>query len=546
MLLVVALMSVPGVGFAQNDTSETTTESSPSASAEGADTPALSKTGTTLWLFRSGNLTAGTVQAFRAGLREALQGSERRHLLSRDDFEDHLKRQTGAVPDCMKGLEPCVSPEATAFEAAGLESVVRLRLQGSPEGQNGRLTARYKLVDARGRVIRESTIRAADARKLAFNTIREIFDATGAVSIRTTPPGARVHIDGRTVGTTPLDTRLAIGTHSYRLTLDDYQPVEDAFEVTSSKSELVRHKLQPKPGQLVIEGAPEGAEVLVDGKKVGRVPDPVELAPGEHTVTVRADGYESMETTVEVAAGQTVRQSAPLERKNALLQSVDVDEIANNNYVIRLSYDQNIHGTTFRDARGFIDEREFEFLGFVDEDDMLTDELVKRTVAPPGVRLDFSYTGRHFGVVVMSLSYNGVSLDQEAMLDPSPTDSGDEQLATITALHRLQLRPFQITGRFFYENFAPMAELGTGISFQWVDATIQQSNEKLTLSQTEPYWTLGLGGQYFFTSNWFAMLRYSFQDYFNAGKGVEHVISLGIGGAFPNVFGFEPEPPEEL
>jgi hypothetical protein len=42
------------------------------------------------------------------------------------------------------------------------------------------------------------------------------------------------------------------------------------------------------------------------------------------------------------------------------------------------------------------------------------------------------------------------------------------------------------------------------------------------------------------------MLRYSAQFYFDDGLGTENVLSVGAGIALPNLFGFEPEPPEKL
>jgi hypothetical protein len=150
--------------------------------------------------------------------------------------------------------------------------------------------------------------------------------------------------------------------------------------------------------------------------------------------------------------------------------------------------------------------------------------------------------------VALSLSYHGVAQGRDAVLTDDPLN-GQRDEAAVTQVHRLHLRPLQLKGRLIFNNFVPTAEIGTGIAFQWVEAEFEDPNNNtrnLTLTQTEAYWTMGAGLEYYFSPNWFAMFRYSFQDYFNAGRGVEHMLSFGFGGAFANVFGIEPEPPEEL
>jgi opacity protein-like surface antigen len=479
---------------------------------------------------------------FRRGLSEALPNVESQHLLDRDAFKRHLQNQAASVPPCMKGLDACGSPKAAAFDAAGLENLVRLRLESTDDG----VKATYRLLDRRGRVAREGTVRADGPRQLGFAVVRAIFDATGSVSITTQPSGATVIVDGENVGTTPLDTRLSVGTHNYSIELEGYRTVEGGVEVTSSGSDPIRHDLEPMQGTLIVEGAPEGATVFVDGKEVGPASDELPIAPGNHTLKVTAKNYEPLQTTVSVEAGQTVTKTAALQRVNPLLQSVDADQIANNKYFFRLSYDQSIHRTTFRDSRGEVGGTTYEFLGFA-EGNQLPDELQKRTIGPPGLRVDLGYTGRNLGVVALSLSYHGVAQSRQAILTSDP--GGDSRVqATVNQVHRLHLRPLQLKGRLIFNNFVPTAEIGTGIAFQWVEAEFQQQNDtrNVTLTQTEAYWTMGAGLEYYFSPNWFAMFRYSFQDYFNAGRGVEHMLSFGFGGAFANVFGIEPEPPEEL
>lgn len=481
-------------------------------------------------------------EAFREALGRALAETERRHLLSRQDFETHLQGRSTALPECFEGVEPCISAQTLVFDQLGLTALVRIRARSSGD----RLEVTYRLVDRRDEVTKQATLEATDPEELAYRLVRELFDATGTVAIRSTPPGAAVRVDGESIGTAPIEARLPIGDHTYQLRHPDRRDVEGEFHLSTGESKTLEETLPQKPGRLVVQNAPEGAAVHVDGTERGAAGEPIELEPGAYEIAVRASGFEPHEERVEIDSGETLRRNIPLQSSSRLLQDIPADEIAVNRYIARLSYDHAIHPTSFRDARGHAAGREFEFEGFASNSGALPgDRVVKRTVAPFGVRADFGYTGRHFGVVLASLSYTAAQTDRSAYVEVS----GEERqrlVGTVTSLRRLQLRPLQVSYRYFYKNFVPKLELGTGMTFQWLTMEELPENSHVTLGQTEAFWNVGLTGQYFFDANWFGLLRYSLQDYFNAGKGVEHILSLGIGVAYPNLLGFEPEPPEQL
>lgn len=523
------------------------------AEARGAEAPSdrgeppagVSRKEVVLWTFRAAGVPAETVSKVHQGLEASLNGEGGRHLFGEKAFEAYVARQTAPLPRCLEGLEPCVSPQTLAFDALGLTLVIHVDIAREGGEQTGKFTAHYQLVDRRGEVSRESSVEAATARELAFELAGEIFDATASVSLSSTPDGAEVSIDGEPVGTTPLSYRLPVGKHHYVMKLADYRPAEGTFELDSSGNEVVEAELVELPGVLVFEDAPDGAEVFVDGQQRGLARERVELEPGSYKVEVRAKGFDSYRTQVDLSAGQVVRRSARLEKSHPLLKDIGTNAIAVNSYIGRLSYDHSLHKTTFRDARGELGGTNFEFLGFTEDNSPLAaKQNLRRFTDPNGLRLDFAYSWKNFGLVLMSLSYESTSLELPAVIDSSASDS--PVAVTVKEMSRLQLRPLQLRYRYFYKNVVPFAELGTGINIQWVDVEGKLLDKPVTLSNSEAFWTLGLGGSYYFTPNIFGMLRYSAQFYFDDGLGTEHVFSVGAGVALPNLFGFEPEPPEKL
>jgi hypothetical protein len=68
------------------------------------------------------------------------------------------------------------------------------------------------------------------------------------------------------------------------------------------------------PASLQVASRPGGAEVIVDGKPVGRTPLSMEMSPGTHEVRLSLPGFKGWATTVDVKPGVTTRVSGSLEQ----------------------------------------------------------------------------------------------------------------------------------------------------------------------------------------------------------------------------------------
>jgi ribosomal protein L40E len=115
----------------------------------------------------------------------------------------------------------------------------------------------------------------------------------GVVRITSDPTGARVAVDGRDRGRTPLAlSDLAPGRHQYELTRSGYRTLYGDFRITGQF------------GSIVVTTEPVGAEVLLDSVSRGPAPDGGltidRVAYGLHTVTARLDGYLDAIKTVDL------------------------------------------------------------------------------------------------------------------------------------------------------------------------------------------------------------------------------------------------------
>jgi len=165
--------------------------------------------------------------------------------------------------------------------------------------------------------------------------------AIGRLLVRSTPAGARVFVDDREYGQTPVAVRnLAPGAHRVRIARDGYATDERRVVITPSNlaqsmivvleppRDAASRNVQtptgvPAPsgadqrstGALVVDSRPAGARVFMDGELVGATPLALPtVRAGEHAIRLERDGYRGWSSSVRIVASERNRVTASLER----------------------------------------------------------------------------------------------------------------------------------------------------------------------------------------------------------------------------------------
>jgi serine/threonine-protein kinase len=159
----------------------------------------------------------------------------------------------------------------------------------------------------------------------------------GRILVRSTPAGARVAVDGKDYGRTPVAVReLTNGAHRVRVTHEGYIAAERRVTITASRpSQSLTIPLSREPeaaaargaapltppasqsfaGSLVVDSRPSGAKVYVDGRLAGTTPLAMaEVRAGEHAIRIEREGYRMWSSSVRVVAAEQNRVTASLER----------------------------------------------------------------------------------------------------------------------------------------------------------------------------------------------------------------------------------------
>ena len=110
--------------------------------------------------------------------------------------------------------------------------------------------------------------------------------------------GANVAINGSIVGRAPYTAQLQAGSYTITVSLPGYGDWSQSVIVNGPGQ--VNAVLSPMQAPLSVNANVQGADVYVNGNRIGRTPMTVQLAPGTYTVTVRATGYGDFNQTVQL------------------------------------------------------------------------------------------------------------------------------------------------------------------------------------------------------------------------------------------------------
>jgi PEGA domain len=130
--------------------------------------------------------------------------------------------------------------------------------------------------------------------------------APGSISISATVDGASVYLDGEPVGEAPVTREnVPAGRHRIRVESAGHEPFETEVRVRAGARENVEVSLARLAPSLRVESDVPGATVFLDRNYVGTAPvDIKDLSPGEHQLTVSADGYDMHAETVTIESGR--------------------------------------------------------------------------------------------------------------------------------------------------------------------------------------------------------------------------------------------------
>jgi len=125
----------------------------------------------------------------------------------------------------------------------------------------------------------------------------------GELRILSQPAGARVYIDDRELGATPVAvSELAAGEeHTVRLALDGYREVTRTLTIQEGENPALNMTLEPMWNWVTIQSRPRKAVVLIDNEPIGKTPiEEIRYRVGLHSIELNKSGYRPYREQFEV------------------------------------------------------------------------------------------------------------------------------------------------------------------------------------------------------------------------------------------------------
>lgn len=151
--------------------------------------------------------------------------------------------------------------------------------------------------------------------------IDAIISSQGTIRVESNVPDVTIRLDGRTLGTTPLDSTVPItaGTHTVTAERPGYETREETFDLAGGAERVIRFDMETDTaasndvlGQLHLR-LPRGPSVMhIDGEPVMLRSGRVTLPAGSHRLELEVAEREPYEAEVEIPAGDALDLAPPL------------------------------------------------------------------------------------------------------------------------------------------------------------------------------------------------------------------------------------------
>ena len=169
----------------------------------------------------------------------------------------------------------------------------------------------YK-VEAGGYISKSGTFTISSSDMTPINV--SLVSAMATVSVTCPTPAVSLYVDKKSVGTIPWTGSLKEGMHLIEVKKEGYRSQQRTINLSQQqKLDVAFNELAAIQGNLSVNYKPFGADVYIDGNKVGQSPRVFNgLLVGNHKVEIKKDGYGTDSKTVNILEGQTATLSGVL------------------------------------------------------------------------------------------------------------------------------------------------------------------------------------------------------------------------------------------
>ncbi len=190
-------------------------------------------------------------------------------------------------------------------------SNARVIIDGEPCGRTPLKIAlapgRHRLkLKKKGHNVYHDVIRVKKRGKTKINVVLESEDRFGVFSIKTSPSGASLYVNGQYYDVSPVRIKLREGEYRVKLRKKGYNDLIQKILVHKGRTNSFYYELEPVElyGTLALETVPRHSKVFIDDIYYDKSPLKVRLLSGKHTLRIKKKGYEVHRETIRIKSGK--------------------------------------------------------------------------------------------------------------------------------------------------------------------------------------------------------------------------------------------------
>jgi len=255
-------------------------------------------------------------------LREQLWKTGRFRVVDRNNMERIMKEQGFQLSDCtskecavkvgqLLGVEKMVTGNVTLLGKTYIISVQMTRVEsGEIEKMSSDRCSACELdqligsIDKVSAALAEAVGGVAAPPKPAPAKPAKVAPVLGSLEVSSDPVEAQVYLDGGQAGVSPVVVKeIKPGDHRLLLKKEGYAPQEIMVSVKPGLNSVEARLKQL--ATIRVQGAPDGAQILIDGRSVGTTPREVMVPAGTHRVELSLVGYQGYSQDFEAREGES-------------------------------------------------------------------------------------------------------------------------------------------------------------------------------------------------------------------------------------------------
>ena len=255
-------------------------------------------------------------------LREQLWKTGRFRVVDRNNMERILKEQGFQLQDCtskecavkigqMLGVEKMVTGNVTLLGKTYVISVQMTNVEtGEIEKMSSDRCPSCELDQLIGSIDKVSAAMAevvggvvAPPKPAPAKPVK-VVPVLGSLEVNSDPVETQVYLDGIQAGVSPVVLKdIKPGDHRLLLKKEGYAPQEIMVSVRAGLNSVEAQLKQL--ATIRIQGAPDGAQILLDGRNAGTAPREVMVTAGSHQVELSLAGYQGYSQDFEAREGES-------------------------------------------------------------------------------------------------------------------------------------------------------------------------------------------------------------------------------------------------